>query len=957
MGYHLNVKFVSRGKGQSLVAKGAYQARAKFLEERTGEYKNYTYKNDGPVKSFIFVDKKHGPEFQDIESLLNAIDRSETRTNAQTGLNFTVALPKELTDEERAHMLRDFGREEFLRKGIPAIAHIHPPHESEPVHDNSEQAEDALANNRNHHAHILAGLRTLGPDGQFGDKHITWDNYNERLGHWRERWAELGARYLENAGHKIEAERWRYGHLTNPQQREKALERGDREWAEIKSKEAGKHRGPNADAMERKGIETELGNAAREILQHNEDRATLHALKRDLARLERREAFEKLKRELTKSDEVLAKVPRAERQNRPPRLDELNSQIFRALLHEAIRNPNHLEDVQTLAWRMPGNFAIDLGHAVAEIDANRHLGLNDIAKLMSKRERHSLDYQRAELDALRRLRSHERSDVPLADAEKRMDAAQHEIAELDPRIYNGLLSHLICTPERSDEIHMLAQRLPNDLLTEFHEAVEEHERVRNFELADIKKLVAAHERQGLLDAGAEIKKLADEHREREYARRDPVRDQIAWEDGVAKAAIEKEKKDQRFLAKEDREKETRARGKQVAPELGATQAQIRLARVLSPGPQSFANALEDRGLILACMTEADAARLNRWEGKRLGDKATYKAGELAVVNQYGDIFSLTPRNTGLNRDELPEYLKGIDRAPLLGISAAQNVANAARQHQRQEKQEIWEQKRAAASVKFGDVLLSRAVKIAMRDPRQQHGEPVSGAVFRDALEQHRLALACVTPEEASRSYREYREAQFAKELERDRQDYAPVYQAGEVVVVREQRKDGLPASRVHRLSQTKAEDYLHCLGIDRGQLQGIEATKQTLDDRAKKRQRAIEAAEQRKARGPQRGGLAAQERWAMQRVREAGRQRQQQPYHPEEHAEKHRRQEQEYRQRQDEEKRKRDAGDQLDAERYRTDPEYRRQVQQTQEWKSPEDKQRDRENAARASLEQQDRGR
>jgi len=957
MGYHLNVKFVSRGKGQSLVAKGAYQARAKFLEERTGEYKNYTYKNDGPVKSFIFVDKKHGPEFQDIESLLNAIDRSEDQINSQTALNFTVALPKELTDDERARMLRDFGREEFLRKGIPAIAHIHPPHENEPVHDNNEQTEDALANNGNHHAHILAGLRTLGPDGQFGDKHITWDNYNERLGHWRERWAELGARYLENAGHKIEAERWRYGHLTNPQQREKALERGDREWAEIKSREAGKHRGPNADAMERKGIETELGNAAREILQHNEDRAALHALKRDLARLERQDAFEKLKRELTKSDKAFARTSKPERDLRGPDLDEMESQIFHSLLHEAVRRPNHLEEVQTLAWRMPGNFAIDLGHAVAEIDATRHLGLNDIAILMGQRERHSLDYQRAELDALRRLRSPERSGMPFVDAEKRMDAAQHEIAELDPRIYNGLLSHLIRTPERPDEIQMLAQRLPDDLLTEFHGAVEAHERVRNFELADIKKLVAAHERQRLLQADAEIKKMADEHHEREYARRDPVRDQIAWEDAIAKAAIEKEKIEQRHLAKEDREKETRARGKQVAPELGATQAQIRLARVLSFGPQSFANALEDRGLILACMTEADAARLNKWESKRLGDKTTYRAGELAVVNQYGDVFHLTPRNTGLNRDELPEYLKGIDRAPLLGISAAQNVANAARQHQRQEKQEIWKQQRAAASVKFGDVLLSRAVKTAMRDPRQQHGEPVSGAVFRDALEQHRLALACVTPEEASKSYRGYREAQFAKELERDRQDYAPVYQAGEIVVVREQRNDGYTASRVHMLSQTKAEDYLHCLGIDRGQLQGIEATKQTLDDRAKKRQRAIEAAEQRKAGGPQRGGLVTQEKWAMQRVREAARQRQQQPYHPEEHAEKNRRQEQEYRQRQDDEKRKRDSGDQLDAERYRTDPEYRRQVQQTQEWKSPEDKKRDRENAARASLEQQDRGR
>ncbi len=600
MAYHFHVDFISRGKGQSLVAKGAYQARAKFREERTGEYKDYTHKPDRPVQSFVFVDKKHGPELQDIENLLNAIDRSETRADAQTGLNFTAALPKELTDEQRARMVRDFGREHFLRKGIPAIAHIHPPHEHAPAHGKDEHDADEELNNGNWHVHITAGTRTLGADGQFGDKYITWDNYREFLEHKREKWAELGARYLENAGHRIEAERWRYGHLTNPQQREKALERGDHEWAEKKAQEAGKHRGPNADAMERKGIETDLGNAAREIQQRNDDRATLRALKRDLAKLERQDAFENLKRELTKADKVLAETREAER---------------------------------------------------------------------------------------------------------------------------------------------------------------------------------------------------------EYAKRDPVREQIAWEDAVAKAAIEKEKKERRFVEK---------------PRAGRTGAD----------------------------TEKQPAR-----------------------------------------------------------------------------------------GRFGDVLLSRAADTAMRDPRQQHGE-LSNAAFRDALEKNRLGLACVTPDEAARSHREKK---FAKELER----YAPVYQAGEIVIMREPRNDGNTAGRVHKLDQTKAEDYLRCLALDKNQLQGIDATKRILDERAQTRQRAIEEAALRKARSPQRGGLVAQQMWALRRVRDAEHQRQEQNRRSREYAEKH----------------TGDGSDQIDTERYRSDPEYRPHVQQTQSWKSPEDKQRDRENSARALIEQQDRGR
>jgi len=245
-----------------------------------------------------------------------------------------------------------------------------------------------------------------------------------------------------------------------------------------------------------------------------------------------------------------------------------------------------------------------------------------------------------------------------------------------------------------------------------------------------------------------------------------------------------------------------------------------------------------------------------------------------------------------------------------------------------------------ARPRFGDVLFSRAAEAAMSDPRQQHGDHLtSPAVFQDALENNRLGLACATPEEAAKSHRE---AEFAKAVER----YAPEYQAGEIVIVREQLKNGT-SGRVHKLDQQKAEDYMRCLALDKSQLQGIEGAKQTLDDRAEVRQRAIETAEQRKARGPQRGGLVQQQMWTLQRLREAEQQRLRE-------AEQQRQREQERRKYSD--KQKRDSGE-PDPERYRLHPEYRRHVQNTRSWKSPEDKQRDRENAARAFIEERDRGR
>lgn len=240
-----------------------------------------------------------------------------------------------------------------------------------------------------------------------------------------------------------------------------------------------------------------------------------------------------------------------------------------------------------------------------------------------------------------------------------------------------------------------------------------------------------------------------------------------------------------------------------------------------------------------------------------------------------------------------------------------------------------------ARPRFGDQLITRAAETAMRDT--QHGETLSSpAAFRDALETNRLALACVTPEEA---YKSHRESKFAKAVERT----ASVYRAGEIVIMREPRNDGNgnTGGRVHKLDQTKAEDYLRCLALDKDQLQGIEATKATLDDRAQTRQRAIDAARLQKdrsrGRSPQRGGMAANQMWALQRVRQAEQQRRQQDSR--EYAEKQ----------------KRDGGE-IDSERYRTDPEYRRHAQNAQAYKSPQEKKRDRENDVRAIMEQQDRG-
>jgi hypothetical protein len=255
--FHVTAKVVSRSKGQSVVAKAAYNARDKLLNERDGQPKDYRELGD-TVFSGIFA-PEDAPEWaRDREALWNEVERGEKRKDAQLAVELEMALPHELTDEQRRHIVVDFAREEFLRKGLVADVNIHPP---------PREPEDGKE--PNHHVHVLVALREIGPD-DFGKRVINSGSLGEnaqQIDEWRERWAERGARELRKAGFDLEADRYAVGHLTLPEQRHEALERGDLEWAEELNREPTRHRGPAVDAMERRSVETDRGREAREAEQ------------------------------------------------------------------------------------------------------------------------------------------------------------------------------------------------------------------------------------------------------------------------------------------------------------------------------------------------------------------------------------------------------------------------------------------------------------------------------------------------------------------------------------------------------------------------------------------------------------------------------------------------------------------------------------------------------------------
>jgi hypothetical protein len=268
---------ISRGKGQSAVAKAAYNAREKLRDERTGELKDYSRNKEDILFSGIFVDpKRNAPEWvKDRGALWNAAAAAEKRKDAREAQEIIVNLPHELTDQQRRFMLTDFVREQITR-GTGRVADVN-------IHRPPEHGDD-----RNYHAHILMTVREIGPDGFTGQRLAVTP---EQIQSWKEKWAERGAKELRKAGFEIEADRWSVGHLTLEQQRQAAIERGDLAHAETLNHEPTKHRGTAASAMERKGEETDRGNIDRDKFTAAQETAKLKA---ELAQIEREIRLEEL---------------------------------------------------------------------------------------------------------------------------------------------------------------------------------------------------------------------------------------------------------------------------------------------------------------------------------------------------------------------------------------------------------------------------------------------------------------------------------------------------------------------------------------------------------------------------------------------------------------------------------------------------------------------------------------
>lgn len=148
--YHCSIKIGSRAKGQSAVAASAYRSGEKLTDKETGLISDYTRKS-GIVFSEIALCKNAPSEYSNRETLWNAVHSIEKNKNAQLWREFEVALPKELNRGKQIETVRDFVSK-LTEQGMCIDWALHDKGDGNP------------------HAHIMATMRSIEPNGKWSPK-------------------------------------------------------------------------------------------------------------------------------------------------------------------------------------------------------------------------------------------------------------------------------------------------------------------------------------------------------------------------------------------------------------------------------------------------------------------------------------------------------------------------------------------------------------------------------------------------------------------------------------------------------------------------------------------------------------------------------------------------------------------------------------------------------------------
>lgn len=217
---HMNAKAIQRSKGKSAVAAAAYRSGEELKDERRNDVHDYTRKQ-GVDDNFII-----GYEGSR-EELWNLAEQSESRKDATTAREFDIALPNEISANDRVQLAKDYGNYLNKEHGCAVDVCIHDLHGDNP------------------HMHVMMTTRSIEPDGSMSKEKISRE------------WSDSKRKKHGLSGRKTELEKDRkqYSDMSNKMLRQAGVNDVTYDHKSYKrqgsEKKATKHHGPRDDLRSR----------------------------------------------------------------------------------------------------------------------------------------------------------------------------------------------------------------------------------------------------------------------------------------------------------------------------------------------------------------------------------------------------------------------------------------------------------------------------------------------------------------------------------------------------------------------------------------------------------------------------------------------------------------------------------------------------------------------------------
>ena len=256
---HYKITIVQRSKRKSAVAGAAYQSGENLFSEYDQKHKDYR-KKEGVVYTEIMLPSHAPPEYADREQLWNAVEAVENQWNSQLARRFVLALPREVPEELYPQMVQDYCNQFFVSKGMIVDFAIHDP---KPL-------------GHNPHCHVMLTMRAMDEHGKWlpkarkvydldeNGKRIrlpsgNWKSHKEDTVDWNEQyhgqewrtgWETVQNRYLEMVNSPVRVDLRSY----------------EKQGLDIIPTV---HMGAAVTQMERRGIQTNIGNLNRDIKAAN----------------------------------------------------------------------------------------------------------------------------------------------------------------------------------------------------------------------------------------------------------------------------------------------------------------------------------------------------------------------------------------------------------------------------------------------------------------------------------------------------------------------------------------------------------------------------------------------------------------------------------------------------------------------------------------------------------------